>query len=136
MGFTKVDWTSEADMKEGHGYNDEDACGPNSAGEPESDGCKGVQPGSIVGGTTKGFGDDFPNEDDESEHITSCNPEVGLVSWHQLLEIRKTKFSLCTSSATLPYQGEEWGGKTYRCHPPAQGMRGKDGDDNAKDDEY
>jgi len=89
-------------MKEGHGNNDEDTCGPNSAGEPKSDGCKGVQPGSIVGGTTKGLGDDLPNEDDESENIASCNPEVGLVSWHQLLEIRKAKFSLRNLSATIP----------------------------------
>ena len=90
-------------MKEGHGDDDEDACGPNSAGEPKSDSRKGVQPSSVVGGTTKGLGDDLPNKDDESENVASRNPEVGLVSWHQLLEVRKTKFSLYTWSATMPW---------------------------------
>ena len=89
-------------MKEGHGNNDQDTCGPNGAGEPKSDGRKRVQPGSIVGGTTKGLCDDLPNEDDESENVACRNPEVGLVSWHQLLKIRKAKLSLHTSSATIP----------------------------------
>ena len=135
VGFTKVDGTGEADMKESHGNDDEDACGPNSASEPKSDGRKRVQPDGIVGGTTKGLGDDLPDEDDKCENVTGRKPKVGLVSRHQLLEVRETKLCLHTTSATILW-GRNGIGNAYWSHPSAQGMRGKDGNDNTKDDEY
>ena len=92
MESTKVDWAGEADMNESHGNNDQDACSPNSTGEPKSDGGKRVESDCIVGGTTDGLSDDLPAEDDNSKNIASGNPKVGLVSWGQLLEVRKTKF--------------------------------------------
>ena len=81
-------------MEESHGNNDKDACWPHCTGEPKPDSCKSVKCGSRVGGTTERFGDDLPDETDESENIASGNPEVGLVSWRQLLEVRKTEFGL------------------------------------------
>ena len=94
VGFTKVDGTGEADTKETCGDNYKDACRPNGASEPKSDGGKWVESGSIVGGTTEGFGDDLPSEDDKSEKVASSDPEVGLVGWRQLLEVRKITLGL------------------------------------------
>ena len=92
MEFTEVDGAGEADVKESRGDNDKDACCPDSAGKPKSDGGKRVEPGSIVGGTTEGLDDDLPGEDDQSENVASGDPEVGLVSWGQLLKVWKTEF--------------------------------------------
>ena len=61
-------------MKESRGDNDKDACGPNSAGEPKSGSGKRVESGGVVGGTTKGLGDDLPGEDDKSKNVASGNP--------------------------------------------------------------
>jgi len=92
--FTKVDGTGEANTKKTRGDNDKDTCGPNGASEPKSDSSEWVESGSIVGWTTEGLRDDLPNEGDNSENVASSDPEVGLVGWHQLLEVRKTKFGL------------------------------------------
>ena len=96
MGFTKVNGACEADVKEGHGNDDHYACGPNGAGEPKSNGCKRVEPGGRVYGTTERLGDNLPDEHDESENIANSNPEVSLVGGGQLLKVRKTKFGLQT----------------------------------------
>jgi hypothetical protein len=81
-------------MKEGRGDNNKDAGSPKSASEPKSNSSKSIDCGGRVGGSTEGLGDDLPDEYDESENVTSGDPEVRLVSWRQLLEVRKTKFSL------------------------------------------
>jgi len=81
-------------MKEGHGNNDKYACGPDSASKPKADGSKGVEASSVICGTTKGLGDDLPDEHDKSKDIASSDPEVSLVSWRQLLEVRETELGL------------------------------------------
>ena len=137
MGFTKVDGACETDMKKSRSNNDKDACSPNSASEPKSDSSKSINCSSRVGGTTEGLGDDLPEEHDESEDVTSSDPEVCLVSWHQLLEVRKTKFSLydpCQYPTAATRQGQRKA-TTYWGDPPAQGMRGKNGNDNTENDE-
>ena len=81
-------------MEESHSNNDKDTCGPNGTGEPKSNSGECVDRGGRVGGTAQGLRDDLPDEYDESENVTSSDPEVGLVSWHQFLEVRKAKFRL------------------------------------------
>ena len=81
VGLTEIDGTGEADVKESHGNNDEDTCGPDSAGEPKSNSGKRVEPSGIVGWTTDGLGDDLPEENNKSEEVTNSDPEVSLVSW-------------------------------------------------------
>ena len=87
-------------MKESRGNDNKDACNPNCAGEPKSNGGQRVEPGSIVGGTTKGLGDDLPGKYDKSENIASGDPEVGLVGRRQLPEVRKAKFGLYTNQVS------------------------------------
>jgi hypothetical protein len=94
VGFTKIDRTGEADMKESNGDDDEETCGPEGDGKPKSDGSEGVESGGIVGRTTERLGDDLPDKNDKREHIASSSPQMALVSWCQLLRVRKTEFGL------------------------------------------
>ena len=94
MGFTEIDRTGEADVKESNGDDDEETCGPKGNGKPESDSGEGVKSGGIVGGTTKRLGDDLPDKNDKREDVASSDPQMALVSWRQLLKVRKTKFGL------------------------------------------
>jgi hypothetical protein len=135
VGFTEIDRTGEADVKESNGDDDEETCGPEGDGKPKSDGGEGVKSGGIVGRTTERLGDNLPDENDKSEDITCSDPQMALVSWRQLLKVRKTEFGLETLVSDQHPNGGIRRNKTHWGHPSAQGMRGKNGNDDAENDE-